>query len=269
MKRIITILLIILIGLSILTSCNMVKTLINPGTEGSSNSSGDKPSRDKENNNKDDDPCPCCSNCIQKECECAKCGDSDDCECKLPDSLENYPPVTYDMTICFELYCECGESHIETFGEAEVTMYYVDDQAGYLGKGEGSGETVKNGMHEFIVKNAVVPGDLPGYEFKVQISMPMDKKVIRVGVNKFGPDESTYDWSAWGSGPNTSPSFMHDLILDYFEDPAPPEYGYIVYPDTATRLMVFEIPLAEGDDMQGQQFKWNDIFITIALTLVE
>ncbi|MCL1830219.1 MAG: hypothetical protein FWG21_02185 [Oscillospiraceae bacterium] len=31
-----------------------------------------------------DDPCPCCPNCVQKDCECAECGDSEDCECELP-----------------------------------------------------------------------------------------------------------------------------------------------------------------------------------------
>ena len=32
------------------------------------------------------DPCPCCPNCIQEECECAECGDSDGCKCSLPDT---------------------------------------------------------------------------------------------------------------------------------------------------------------------------------------
>lgn len=45
-----------------------------------------------------DDPCPCCPDCNQEECECAECGGnlSKDCECKLPDDGEA------DWTVAFE-----------------------------------------------------------------------------------------------------------------------------------------------------------------------
>jgi hypothetical protein len=53
------------------------------------------------------------------------------------------------------------------------------------------------------------------------------------------------------------------------KNPTPPEYGLVVCPDTETGLLVFEVPLIEVEDRQGQQFKWGDnIFITITITPV-
>jgi len=254
MKNILTLALVAVLTLSLLTACG------GSGSAPSGGGSAVNPPTAKPSGN--DDPCSCCPDCIPADCDCEKC------EC-CTGGLDDHPSLTFDMTIGFELYCECGDSHIETFGRARITMHYIDSAIGYMGSAEGSGETIKNGLHEVVVRNDVVPGDLPDYEFTAQLSIRVDKGVISVGVNRFGPDESTYDWAAWGAGFNTSPSFMHDLFLDFFEDPVPPEYGNVAYPDPEVGLMVFEVPLTADIDAQGQQFKWHDIFISINLTPVD
>ena len=76
MKKVLIVIIIMFLSLSVLSSCSLMK----------------KPSDDKDN----DDPCPCCPNCIQKDCECIECGDSDDCECKLPNGGE------FDWIIVFD-----------------------------------------------------------------------------------------------------------------------------------------------------------------------
>ena len=36
------------------------------------------------------DPCPCCPDCVQEECVCAECGDSDNCKCSASDIQYNW-----------------------------------------------------------------------------------------------------------------------------------------------------------------------------------
>jgi len=219
-----------------------------------------------------DDPCPCCPDCIQEDCECEECADSKDCKCGSG-SLDEYPPLTYDVEIHFELMhdgCGFDDCGFETIGRARVMMDYIDSTTGYSGSSpDGSGNTFRNANHEVENKNALAPGDLPDYDFTAQLSIPADKKVIRVGVNRLGPDEATYDWSAFeGLGIHTSPTPFNQFLLYMFEQPNPFEYGAVVYPEPDTGLLIFEVPLIEGTDMQGQQYKWDNIFISITLTPV-
>lgn len=65
MKRVIAIVLIIIMGVSMFSSCSTLKK-----------------TDEKLNNDNNEDSCSCCPNCIQEECECIECGSSNDCECK-------------------------------------------------------------------------------------------------------------------------------------------------------------------------------------------
>jgi hypothetical protein len=117
MKKIFAIVLAIILALSLLTACKDAVNAPNGGgnsgggNSGGSNSGGNSGAPSGGGNSAptnppsnppattpsatpsgDADPCPCCPDCIQKECECIECGENDkyDCECKLPDSEYNW-----------------------------------------------------------------------------------------------------------------------------------------------------------------------------------
>jgi len=152
-------------------------------------------------------------------------------------------------------------------------MNFIDSKTGYWGSSsDGIGETLKAGYcHK--EKASKVHGDLRSYEFTAQLSISGDQKNILVGVNRLGSEWFYFNWGVWGEG-------LYDMesgsIIDFFfqfmmETPIPPEYGLVVYPDPEAGLLIFEVPLLEGQALQGQQFMWKgedgaDIFITITLT---
>jgi|GEM_PF-5657357 len=216
------------------------------------------------------DPCDCCPDCNQEECECAECGDSTDCKCKLPGGGAN-PPLTYDIEIDVKNLCpDCGDSTgcgMIVKGTSRVTMNFIDSKTGYLGSSTtGTGKTVKNGMHS---TEGLIVGDLPSYKFNAQLSLSGDHKTISVGFDRLGPDEFFYKYSiAKGCEDQTSQSFCSWFFQWMMDKPIPAENGLVVYPDTEKGLLIFELPLKEGEDKPGQQFKWENIFISITLTPV-
>ena len=261
-KRLIAIALILILTLS-LTACGGGNPATTPGETPSGK----------------DDPCPCCSNCIQEECECAKCGDSDGCKCKLPDGGDDvHPPLTYNIEIETELMCDecnfdgCG---MITSGSAIVTMNFIDRKTGYWGRSaDGTGVTAKNGTHELAVKKTVAYGDLPNYRFTAELSVPSDHKTyvgtdgdyktIFVSVDKFGPDEATIDWTAWGGGPETAPSFLSFIYQGLLEYAEPSDVG-TAYPDPDTGSFIFEMPLM--DSPIRVLFTWGEVLcVYITLT---
>jgi len=204
------------------------------------------------------DPCVCCPDCIQKECECAECGDNTDCKCKLPGGSA----LTYDIVIDVENSCpyhddssSCG---IITKGTARVTMNGSSS--------DGNGETIKNGMCGGEPPKTT-NGDLRSYEFTAQLSISGDNKTILVGFDRLGPEEYTYNYSIWeGLEDSTSQSFFSFFFQQMMKNPTPPENGLVVYPNLETGLLIFEVPLIEGKGTE-QQFKWGDnISISITLT---
>ena len=220
------------------------------------------------------DPCPCCPECVQTECACERCADSDDCKC-TPGNLLPLS-ITYDMEIEVELVChECGYDGcgVVTSGSARVTMNLIDSKTGYFGSAEGFGETLKNGMHELAVKYDVVPGDLSEYGFTAQLSIISDKATfvgadgnyipVLVGLDKLGAGESTYDFTAWGGTPHTIPSILHEFVQELLRNPHPSDVG-TAYPDPGTGFFIFEMPLMEAPIRV--LFTWGEhyyIYITL------
>jgi hypothetical protein len=251
------------------------------GGDGGSGSSGGGNTPASPANSGGEDPCPCCPDCSQKkDCVCKVCGDNDDYDCKCSAPGGEHPSITYGIEIETALgddecnYDDCG---MDTLGKATVTMNYIDSKTGYLGSAEGSGVTTKNGTHEMAVKYTVAYGDLPDYTFTVQLSMPSNDKTyvgvdenyqtILVGVNKLGPDVATIDWTDWGGGPVTGPSFLSFIQQGLLEDAAPSDVG-TAYPDMNTGLLTFEMPLM--DTPIRVLFAWGEILdIYITLTPVD
>jgi predicted small secreted protein len=210
----------------------------------------------------DDDKCLCDPECTNKKCE-----GGDKCKCGTDGER---PPLTYDIWIEVANMCPvhddsygCG---IITNGTARVTMNFIDSKTGYRGSSsDGIGETIKNGMCNTEV-GGLAPGDLRIYDFSAQLSVPGDNKNILVGIDRLGPDEFTYDYSVWeGLEITTSQSFFSYFFQHMMENSTPPEYGLVAYPDPDAGLLIFEVPLIEDSDNQGQQYKWGDIFISITL----
>ena len=283
MKKALAMILVIILALSLLTACGRGGT--SGGSDGASG--GDNisapsegtlspvdPAESPELMQEPKDPCPCCPDCIQVECGCEKCADSDDCKC-TPGSLSDYPPITYDIEIAADLTClECSYEGcgMDTFSTVRVTMNWIDDQTGYFGSAEGLGETIKNGTH--VNREGVAPGDLPPYDFTAHLFIPSeektfsgigdDHKTVFVGINKVSPDEATIDWSNWGAGKVTATSYLTFVIEDLFADPGPSDTG-TAYPDPDTGLIIFEMPLM--DTPIGVIFSWNGI-LNFTITLI-
>ena len=273
-KRLVAIALILVLALS-LTACGG-----NGGTAtGEGNTANPPATTPGETPNGNKDPCPCCPDCNQKECECAECGgnNNNDCKCKLPGGDDVYPPLTFDIEIETALsddecnYDGCG---MDTLGKATVTMNYIDGKTGYLGSAEGSGVTTKNGTHEMAVKYTVAYGDLPDYTFTVQLSVPSKDKTyvgvdgnyqtVLIGIDKLGPDEATIDWTPWGGGHETGPSFLSFIQQGFLEDAGPSDVG-TAYPDMDTGFLTFEMPLM--NEPVRVLFTWGEVlYIYITLT---
>jgi len=89
------------------------------------------------------DPCPCCPVCIQQDCACADCGDSEACECAAPGSgaiytisaggtdkhIEN-EYAKFDFTIMFSAENEGDGLYGDYTGIGELRIDY--DETDYL-----------------------------------------------------------------------------------------------------------------------------------------
>ena len=264
MKKILVIAVVLILVIS-LAACGGGSEGGTGGDSGSGTTSGGEDTAGVDEHN-----CPCDPECTNKECEGgAKCKCGTD---------EEYPPLTYNIEIEAELTCdeECGLDGcgMDTFGMARVTMDYIDSNTGYFGKGEGSGATTRNGMHELAVKFAVVPGSLPDFEFTAQLSVPSDNKTffgvdedyqtMLLSVDRIGPDETTYDFSAWGGGIEPAPGLLN---FTYWGETFPSDVG-TAYNDLDTGLMVFELPLT--NEPITVLFMWGDyVSINVTLTPVD
>ena len=185
MKRILVVILVVLLGFSMLTSCSLVETLRNIGSKDTPTSSGDKVSED---NDKTDDPCPCCPNCIEKDCECIDCGDSNNCECMLP---SGNGPFMFKVEIDSSLnkdYRSEMESNGYTAGystrsETVVTLNESND-SGWFGIGNGNGEYYDcwGGPSSTTYLDWE-----KGYQYTVKLSNfnPSKADSITVGINQF------------------------------------------------------------------------------------
>jgi len=282
-KRIITIIFTLILAL-LLISCGAGSN--SPGG-GNTLSGGDTPTGgdsnkhggDEDPQNENNDPCPCCPDCIQEECECDKCAKSNKCKC-TPGGGDDFPPLTFNIEIVVDLTdpdCNFDGCGMSTSGSAVVTMNFVDRVTGYFGtSADGVGVTTRNGSHETAVRNAVIPGDLRNYEFTAQLSVPADYKkytgadgdyiTILVGVDRLGPDEITYNLADWGGGLENMPGLLLGTFDYLMQHPLPSDVG-TAYADPDMGLLIFEMPLM--DTPITVIFTWGeDLYIYITLSPV-
>ena len=102
-----------------------------------------------------DEPCPCCPDCNQEECECAECSGNDvyDCKCAAPDlggkwkiaftDVTDSSPQTgaegmfaQDITLCFEA-SSLSEGGLSGQYSGEGKMLGKQDSSGYEGMAGG------------------------------------------------------------------------------------------------------------------------------------
>ena len=223
MKKSIVVALAILLALSLLTACGG-NSNTPANTSGGNNAANSPVISPSENPSGGDDPCPCCPNCIQKECECADCGDSDDCECKSPGGLGEeveYTPITYNVEITTEWECGDPECIIdgcrgETRSDAEVTMDWKGAGTGYVGSARGIGEYLYLGNHfigsDHLPKLGLVePGTQ--YDFFVELNDPSDGTNIRVCLLHGEVNEVPVHWP--GGEQTVTPGVMAMLYILY------------------------------------------------------
>jgi hypothetical protein len=130
MKKLFAITLILILAFTLFAGCG------GGGNGGGGNGSGGGNAAQVSNDN--EDPCPCCPECIQKECECIECGESDDCECKMPGG-GGMGPLAFKVEYRAHYVVSGGVScDIRTSGEAIVRMDQTNE-AGHFGRGEGVG----------------------------------------------------------------------------------------------------------------------------------
>ena len=289
-KRAIIIILTLILALSLI-SCGVGSNTPGsnvPGGDGTASADGGDAPTGGDNNksgenedplNENKDPCPCCPDCIQEECGCEKCANSNKCKC-TPGGGDDFPPLTFNVEIVVDLTdpdCNFEGCGMSISGSAVVTMNFIDRVTGYMGtSAEGVGVTTRNGSHETAVKNDVIPGNLPFYEFTTQLSIPGDYKAyagvdgdyttILVGIDSFGPDEITYDFSAWGGKTESGPSPIHGTFDYLLHNPLPADVG-TAYSDPDLGLLIFEMPLM--DTPITVIFTWGeDLYVYITLSPV-
>ncbi|MCL1895992.1 MAG: hypothetical protein FWG03_05540 [Clostridiales bacterium] len=124
-----------------------------------------------------DDPCPCCPDCIQEECECAECGDSDGCKCRLPGGPGG--PYTFLVEIDTNFVGSLGQVY-RTTGTATVTLDDFDS-SGWFGSAEGYGVYSDWGKDYQELEEAT------DYDFTVRLSNfdPEKGDSIKVGADRF------------------------------------------------------------------------------------
>ena len=126
---------------------------------------------------KDEDPCPCCPDCIQEECDCEECADSDDCKC-TPGGLSN-GPFTFKVEINTNFVGSLGQVY-RTIGTATVTLN-DSDSSGWFGSTEGHGEYTDFGPDYAEIV------EYRDYDFGVKLSNydPIKGDRITIGVDTF------------------------------------------------------------------------------------
>ena len=133
-----------------------------------------------------EDPCPCCPDCKQEECECVECGNNDDCECKLPFDIGTFTIIAegtdkhieneyakFDYTLTLSATNE-GDS---LFGDYIGTgwMQMVHDEADYLLAMDG----------QMISSKLVVDGQLSNIRFTLERPQPGDdQNIVAKGSGK-------------------------------------------------------------------------------------
>jgi len=229
----------------------------------------------------DDDPCPCCPNCIQKECECIECGDNDkyDCKCKLPGGGS----ITYNIEIknkWVDIDSTCpypGECGMESIALATVTMGPTG--TGYSGTASGTGEYLWYNSHYWDSEGRVMLGKVaPGtaFDFKAMLAIPNPNpgNVIRVGFDFSGEADVTMNWPNGEVLPHPGGmervwsmfSGIYYMFGEEFHDESLIDSSTFEY-DPDSRFVILGLPLTDG--VIEKTFTWDgltSVSMTITLT---
>jgi len=203
-----------------------------------------------------DDPCPCCPDCIQKECECAECGENDDydCECKLPGGGGAF---TFLVETKVTTKADATMIVYNTFGEATVTLDQFEE-SGFYGVGEGIGRY--SDWFGGFNGDAVLLEAETGYEFTVKLLNfdPRKSDSITVGINRFSADKERFE-----SDGVIVEGVYTSLLFQMFRTDIL---------DKETGLYMFELPMKDGVATQS----WNyaetapgNIDLTITVTMLD
>jgi len=235
-----------LMMLSLLTAC---------GEDSSTPDDGNSTPAGNTSVSNGEDPCSCCPDCIQEECDCVECGDNADCKCKLPGGLLTYKVQKKIEFNCTQPDCPFHEK-IEISGEATTTVG--------SGSAEGTAQYDSYGQHGLAGKPGVLVFEtLPSYSFNTQLSVsPTNKNNIVVGFDRMGLTEETLvapDGKIWGPLPGVIYMCFHGIFDNGF---TPDQAGYTIDSktglcvfnekwggwayDPGTKLMLFELPMSDG-----------------------
>ena len=232
-----------------------------------------------------DDPCPCCPNCIQEDCACKDCADSNDCKCSTPRGFA--PSLTYNVEVKVEFTdidpecpypADCGAVSIAS---TEVTMNWIDNNTGYFGISSNNvGEYLSFSSHYFDSEGRQMLGSVAHgttFDFSAMLSIPgtSNANVIRVGLDFSGEGDVTMNWP---NGENLPyPGMMeriHGMFLGTVRfaniefdvsgliDPETYEF------DHDLGMFILEIPLTNGVMQDTFSFDSPGFTITITLTPV-
>jgi len=162
----------------------------------------------------DDDPCPCCPDCIQAECVCEECGGNDDydCKCSAPGGGE---PFTFLVEIDTNFVGSLGQVY-RTIGTATVTLDDFDE-SGWFGSAEGYGIYTDWGHPDYVE----VDGGAD-YDFTVRLSNydPLKGDSITFGTDRFCAEDGF-------------------LMMSF-------DYHRMDLLDEKTGLFTFELPMENG-----------------------
>ena len=242
-KRLMTIVLTMVLALTLLTACPFGSDTPDGGTSGGGDVAAPPeatptPTETPVPTPEPKDPCPCCPDCIQEECECVECGDSDDCKCKLPGSVGSF---TFLVEIDINQIDSGGKSII-SFVEATVLL---DDfnSTGWFGGTEVSGE------HTYL-----------GWEYE-EVILCWDY-VFSVKLSDFDPQKSDCITIDIDNYCDIEECFIKMNLLYYGI-----HYDFI---DEETGGYTFELPMEGG--VAKLENHWNDgvtVDMTITVTLVD
>ena len=242
MKRLLLLVLIVMLCISLITSCNTFKSLMN-GSSGKGNKGTGSVL-----NLKDEDPCECCPECKPEECDC------DECDCCPPGGGSK---GSYTYIVEITAYVAGWRPIHKTHGTATVTMENSDG-SGYFGGAEGKGEYTE----EMIPETGQVEKT---FSFNVQLLNfdPQTKKSITVGINRIGAEEVTnYSKDDPSSGSVKLPDMGNVIMMILAKECF----------DAGTGFYNFELPLENGSahkvfnfDQATQDFEGH-VELTIFVT---
>ena len=227
MKRFFIAMMVIALMVSLMTGCGG-----RGGGSGGDNETGGKPIQVGSING--EDPCECCPDCVQLECDCEECVDSADCKCGAGGGGVG----SYTYKVEFYAYVAGWRPIHKTYGIATVTMDQTD-ASGYFGSAPGEGEYTE----ELIPETGQVEKTFD-FTAKLKDYVPTNAETITVGLDRIGAKEVTNyakdspDELVLGL-PDMGNVILALLARDYMDPSSDPL-------DMDTWLFNFPVPMEDG-----------------------